>query len=198
VIHRPDRLVVLAGLLVLTTCVVALHGLRSDLSPVSNRVSEYANGPYGWLMAVAFSALGVGLVALGRTLRHAPHRPWAPVLLYAAGIGAVVSGVYRTGAPPPSETVHSLASTSMTVAIVMVAVAGALPWGRREILGPTLAWTAAILVVLSTLLHDTRWTGLAQRTLWAVLLVWLWRLASAPEGGGRISAAAATGTPTRQ
>ena len=51
------------------TSVVALHLLPNSLGPVGARLSEYANGEFGWLMTVAFVTLGLGMVALALGLR---------------------------------------------------------------------------------------------------------------------------------
>ena len=41
-----------------------MHGLRPEYDPVVETVSQYAVGPYGYLMTSAFLALGPGVVAL--------------------------------------------------------------------------------------------------------------------------------------
>lgn len=74
---RAGRLTI-ALLLWATACVVALHLLRSDLDPVGHRLSEYANGPYGYLMTTAFVALGGALLTMAVGLRCA-SRAQGPV-----------------------------------------------------------------------------------------------------------------------
>ncbi|HEY8339803.1 MAG TPA: DUF998 domain-containing protein [Egibacteraceae bacterium] len=154
-------------------CVVALHGLRADLSPVSRRLSEYAIGPHGGLMLVAFCALGAGLLALAAAL--VGERPRAvAALVAAAGVGLVVSGLYPTdpGATTATELVHSRASALATLALL---VAAGWRWlaVRPDRLGGSLAGAALVLWAASPLLHDSPVTGLSQRALWAVLLGWL-------------------------
>ena len=41
-------------------------------APARHRISEYANGPYGYVMTAAFVSIGTGMLALG-------GRCWAPV-----------------------------------------------------------------------------------------------------------------------
>jgi hypothetical protein len=164
---------------------VLLHVVRSDLSPVGDRLSEYANGSYGSVMTAAFWALGLGMAALGLGMLVAGGpRGWprvVPFAVIAAGVGMVVSGVYPTdpvGAPTTAESIHSVASGSASVVLIGAAVTwSVLRWGRRPrpALGVTgvLACSALGLGAASPILHDTAWTGLSQRLLWLTLLAWL-------------------------
>ena len=45
------------------TLLAVLHAVKSDLSPTWRMVSEYAIGPHGWLMALAFLTLAAACVA---------------------------------------------------------------------------------------------------------------------------------------
>jgi hypothetical protein len=188
------RVVTIAGLLCSLAFVAVLHVVRADLPPVSHRLSEYANGPYGWMMSAAFFALGSGLIALGVAL-GAESRPRGIAWIMSAtavlaGAGALVSGAFRTGVSHASEVIHSRASALATVAIVALALAyskaavGHRPRGAHDPAGAVLALIAAALAALSPLLHDTRWSGLGQRLLWIALLTWLLRAAwQLPRGG---------------
>lgn len=184
---RSARGVSITGLLGSVTCIVILHVVRSDLSPISTRLSEYANGPYGWAMTLAFVALSIGLATLGASL-WVDRRPntvaWtflATALLAAAG--TILSAVFRTGASEISETIHSRASATGVVAVVALALMYSLPYTRNprgsnlDRVGIGLAGVAASLALMSPLLHHSRWTGLSQRLLWASLIVWLLRTA---------------------
>lgn len=87
----------------------------------------------------------------------------------------------ETGGSATSETIHSRASAFATIAIVILALAYATPIAlpQRPVVsdpvGKALAVVAVVLVGISTLLHETRWTGLGQRALWLVLIIWLVR-----------------------
>lgn len=182
---RPTaRTLTLALLLCSAACVLALHALRTDVPPVSERLSAYALGPYGWLMTVAFVALGCGLASLGFTLLTERPRgtTWlVPTLGIAAGVGMVLSALYETEVSASSEIVHSRASIAATIAVVGLVVAHSLPAARRwsrvgaDRTGIALAFAAVALLALAPVLHDTRWSGLGQRLLWAVLFAWLLR-----------------------
>jgi hypothetical membrane protein len=192
-LRNRARIVAIAGLLCSVTCVALLHVVRTDLPPVAHRLSEYANGPYGWMMTLAFVALGCALVALGVALRAGRDMDRITWIISAtaflAGLGTIVSGVFRTGTSQADEVIHSRASALATVAIVALALAYSIRVARRQTgatrdpVGTGLALAAAALAVLSPLLHATRWTGLNQRVLWTVLLAWLlWAAWHRPPG----------------
>jgi Protein of unknown function (DUF998) len=173
-----------------------LHVLRTDLSPVSDRLSEYANGSYGVVMTVSFFTLGAGMVLLGLGMRLTGHRNgWSrivPPAVIVAGCGMVVSGLFPTdplGAPTTTERVHSLASGSATVLTIGAAAVSSLAayaHRPRRVIGPTdvLAWAAIGLGAVSPVLHETDWAGLSQRLLWLTLMSWLlvtaWQFAPPP------------------
>ena len=73
---------------VAAAAIAALHVLRRDLSPLSDRLSPYAIGPHGWLMAVGFAAMTVALVGtaavLWRSRRTALDSLFSAVLVSAA------------------------------------------------------------------------------------------------------------------
>jgi hypothetical membrane protein len=176
-----------AGLLSSITCVTILHTVRTDLSPLSHRLSEYAVGPYGWMMTAAFITLGCGVMALGIALWAEKRRDEGAWIFLAiallAAVGTILSGVFRTGASDISEAIHSRASAIAVVAVVALALAYSVSLARRrpsaasDPVGAGLAVTAAALAVMSPVWHHTRWTGLSQRLLWIALITWLLRAA---------------------
>jgi uncharacterized protein DUF998 len=177
------QMVTIAGLSFSVTCVVILHVVRTDLPPASHRLSEYANGPYGWLMTAAFVALACGIMALGITLgaeRGPGRRSWIfPTIAFLAGVGAFLSAAFPTGVSPTSESIHSRASALATLSIVALALAYSVSAARRQEdadadrVGIRLAIAVAALTAISPLVHETHWTGLGQRLLWVAVLAWL-------------------------
>jgi hypothetical protein len=167
-------------LLLSVACVVLLHVLRSDLDVVGDRLSEYANGRYGTLMATAFFAVGGAMACLGAAmiLTGATSGWWrlVPAALAIGGLGMVISGIYRTD-PTGSgtqEDIHSLASGCASLALIGAAVAwSVLGPGRHVVPARVLAVVALALGAVSPTLHHSAWTGLSQRLLWATLLGWL-------------------------
>ena len=142
----------LVGLLVFVAIVLVEHGVRSELSPASHQISEYANGPHGWLMTLAFSAWAVSLVCAAGVLR--PWPGWRPVgvalLIAAAGIGLVAAFHTQTvaGQLPPGQALrtggmlHDIGSGAATVSLFAGALLSLRPGGtvlRR--------WTVALLTL---------------------------------------------------
>ncbi|HZA20640.1 MAG TPA: DUF998 domain-containing protein, partial [Actinomycetota bacterium] len=126
---RP-RIIAIAAFSCSLICIAALHLLRTDLSPVSHRLSEYAVGPYGWVMTAAFVALSCGLVALGIVLRTDTRDriAWAlPAVAFVAACGAIVSALFKTGTSDLSEAIHSRASAIAVVAVAALALARSMP-----------------------------------------------------------------------
>jgi hypothetical protein len=161
--------------------VLALHVLRPDLGPRRDRISEYAIGAYGFVMAVAFVAVGLGLLAMATLVAEGGGR-WSrgvAIAIGIAGLGMIAAGIWRTDSTRSgvlTDAVHSRASALATVALI----GAALAWSVFRRLHPRsldlaagLAVLATVLGVLSPLLHDTSWTGVSQRLLWAALLAWL-------------------------
>jgi hypothetical protein len=154
----------------------ALHAVRPELDPLAHRLSDYANGDHGWLMAVAFALMAAAalvmaplVAAAGRTPRR--RRAMRAAMVVAA-FGLAAAGIFRTGAPEAgvlSDQLHALTSSAAAIALVAAAVLS----GRRVI-----GALAVVLLVTSPLLHHTAVAGLDQRVLWAVVLVWL--VTSAP------------------
>ncbi|MET0909142.1 MAG: DUF998 domain-containing protein [Ilumatobacteraceae bacterium] len=186
---RSARTASLALLGIGLVCIVALHVLRRDLPPAGHRISEYAIGPYGALMAVAFVAIGLGLLAFGAAIAASTRdRPSALVAaaVAVAGLGMIASGVWRTdpgrsGTTP--DAIHSAASAFATLVLIVAALGWSVVPHRdrhRPDVGAVLAVLAAVLGALSPALHRSSWTGISQRLLWLTLLTWLmvtaWRL----------------------
>ena len=176
------RLVSIALLGAALACIVVLHVVRRDLEPARHRISEYALGPHGELMAAAFMCLGVGVLALAWPLARAAA-PWSPVVLVvvtASGLGMVISGIFRTDperSGVTTDAIHSYASAVSTMALIGTAVLFSLgrraPRPKLPRITVVLALLGAILGALSPFLHRSAWTGVSQRLLWLTLVAWL-------------------------
>jgi hypothetical protein len=183
-VSRAARRVTVAGLACALGCVAVLHVARADVPPVARRLSVYAIGSHGWIMTAAFVALGCALAALGfALLREGPRgATWIiPMAGVVAGAGMILSAVFETGGSGSSEVIHSRASIAATVVVVGLVLVHSTPVARRwsdvpiDRIALGLAVGAVVLAAAAPLLHDTRWSGLGQRLLWAVLLVWILR-----------------------
>jgi Protein of unknown function (DUF998) len=179
---RPDRRALAAASIALSligvVAVVALHVLRPDLAPISHRLSEYAIGTYGGVMTAAFVCVGASLLTLAAAIVAADRRLCSRVTAVAvglAGVGMVVSGVYRTDVSRSGATadaLHSAASGLATLALISAAVFWTAVASRRA--APVVLATMGLaLGAVSPALHRSRWSGLSQRLLWVTLLAWV-------------------------
>jgi hypothetical protein len=160
-------------------CVVALHVIRPRVSPIDRPLSEYALGPDGWLMDIAFATAAAGFTALAIFLASSRGRPrLVPAALLVATVALVLSAAYRLDANDDTKSaIHRWASGAAAAAVVVAAVGWSVagggrrrPW-RRGIELP-IALLALGLAMLSPALHDTSLTGIHQRLVWAALIAW--------------------------
>lgn len=197
----------IAVIIILSTAflaVLALHFVRTDLDPVRDVMSGYANGRVGALMTFAFYALGIGTIVLAVRLRRSTDRTWAPftvsMALGVGGLGLILAGVFeveRPGVPDTlSEIIHSDGAIAGFVLIVIAMVLFPYVCHRDErwesFLVPSisLAVIAVAAAAFSPVAPSTTFAGIAQRVLavvvfgW-VLLVAIWmRFRIPPSGGG--------------
>ena len=179
---RPDhRLLATASIalsLIGVGAVVALHVLRPELAPVSHRLSEYAIGRYGGLMTAAFVCVGASLLALAGAIVDEDRRVRALVVAAAvgiAGLGMILSGMYRTDASRSGATADALHSAASGLATLTL-IGAAVVWtaiALRRTAPVVLATMCVALGAVSPALHRSRWTGLSQRLLWLTLLTWV-------------------------
>jgi hypothetical membrane protein len=181
-VRAATRTVTLALLFVSGGCLVALHMVRGDLDPIARRLSEYATGPYSFVMAAVFYATGLALLTLSAQVAGAGSAGvirLAAALIALAGAGLVLSGVFRTGTDSMLvEIVHSRASgtsvIALTAAAALTSIHPAFDGLRRwDTAARLLTAVVVVAVVVSPILHATRWAGLSQRVVWFSLAAWL-------------------------
>lgn len=169
--------------------IIALHGLRPEVDPVAAVTSEYAVGPYGWLMTSAYFvfsgallALGIGLArALSRRARETP----GIALLFLAALGTAVAGLapVDVGAARPITTqgwIHRMAAivafASMTGGPLLL-----VRWFRRDPGWRDLAWLGAVsgtvglagLTGIQLVLLERGLAGFAQRVVLVLVAAWM-------------------------
>ncbi len=186
----------------------ALHVLRPDLDPASNFVSNYAVGPYGWVMSTFFIAFSLGICSLvaglgARRRGGALGRVGFAALLVAAA-GLIVAAIYPTDLPGGPYTrsgdIHEL-SFKVNVAGILLGVLclsaalGADPaWrGHRRTLWALAALVAMALVIQFATLRKGLPYGIANRFFVVVVFAWMGFVADRL----RRSAPAPTGLPPR-
>ena len=171
---------------------VALHFLRPDYNPISRFVSEYAVGPYGFLMTSASVALSLGSLALVSGLHQGVAWPARSrlglVLLGIWSVGVLVAGIFRADLQGAPETtmgrIHELASGLSFLSLILATLL--LSWRFKQdaqwscFHQPALMLSLMILVALIALFlfNSTRFAGLSQRIFVITLLVWLLRTAA--------------------
>ena len=86
--------------------IMLLHVIKPELDPKTRMVSEYARGPAGWLMQLAFWCMGIGCWAFAiATWTSLP--PLGLALLLICGLGFAGAGVFVTdpvSLAEPSQT----------------------------------------------------------------------------------------------
>ena len=187
----PGKLVKLLSALALTgfayfsATIVALHVLCPEYDPTTETVSQYAIGPYGYLMTAGFLGLSPAVFALALGLwRSVTPRPWlGSLLLSTAGFCIFLVGVFpidpRPGAMPTTETTHDAAFMASFVFTVAAMVVLTRHFGRdamwRSIQPVSLTLSLIVVVGLAAfvVLSDTSWRGAAQRVCIITVLLWL-------------------------
>jgi len=150
------------GALGLLAMVALLHVLKPELDPSWRFISEYAIGPLGWLMTLAFLAWAASCLALSMAARpvmtNARGRAGAR-LLAIVGLALVVAGIFPqdpvTSAPGQGTTagmLHALASMVGIPGIPIAAmlISSGLPGGLRGgavRLAAHLTWISLLLMI---------------------------------------------------
>jgi hypothetical membrane protein len=195
--HRQlvlTRLAPAAMMLILLYPVAAitLHLLPTGFNPVTHELSDYANGPYGWLMTVGFLGLGLGslllvwIVARGHDAGLLSRATL--VLLGVWGAARFLAAFFPDDLPGAVPTVHgrihnvlgALAFFSVSIAMILASRSF-----RREPRWSSLSRLSLVLGVLAliaTLLfvggvesssptHPV--LGLSERVFYICAIVWL-------------------------
>jgi hypothetical protein len=197
----------IAAIIILSTAflaVLALHLVQTDLDPVRDVMSGYANGPFGNLMTFSFYALGIGTIVLAVRLRRSTDRSWAPITISMAlglgGLALILAGVFEVERPGVPDTLNEIVHSNGAIAgFVLIVIAMVLfpyvcyrdeRWESFLVPSLSLAIIAVAAAAFSPVAPSTTIAGLAQRVLavvvfgW-VLLVAIWmRFRIPPSGGG--------------
>jgi hypothetical protein len=124
--------VAIIGTAIFVVLIAALHFLSPEMNPIERRTSEYAVGPFGYLMTLAFVAMSLAtwslVIGLRRNLSKPAISPLGLGFLGVFGIGLLVAATFPTdleGAPQTlAGTIHSIngsiAFLSLTVGTNLV------------------------------------------------------------------------------
>ena len=198
VIHPGNQiarltLIAIAGILYFVVVVVTLHFLRPEYNPINHAVSNYAVGPFGYLMTSAFYVLALSVIALaaGLFFSIALNRPSriAILLLCLASCGMVVMGIFPGDAhalhPPATITgvIHWTAAAISFLGIMIAAMllSRSFKTDKRfqRFQRPCFVLARAMIgaLLLYGVLAPVGWVGIGQRIYIAVCLLWLITLA---------------------
>ena len=154
---------------------IALHFLEPEYDPRFQFMSDYAWGPYGWLMTTTFFVLGLALVTIALGLRDVHHSsPSARTgfgLLVIGALFVCMAGVFR-GFP-----LHDVGGAVAFPSLVMAALF--LSWSFRDAAGwqaihpVTLVIALGMLAAVVSMVADVGMPGLQQRAFFCLLLLWL-------------------------
>lgn len=180
-------LLAIVGMAYYLVSVVAAHLLRPDIHPVSDPVSYYAVGPYGFFIGIAIFALGVGSLALTLGLHLGiapPGRTRVGLLLLALyGVGQLVVAIFSIDAESAQTTtgiIHNNAGNISFFCFPPAAILLSSGMGKderwRSLKRPALVLSlvvlvGAILVMVSA--NVVGGFGMAQRLFLLTTVLWM-------------------------
>ena len=186
-------LITVVGIAYFIVVVCVMHFLRQDYNPVNHAVSNYAVGPFGYLMTSAFYVLALSVIAeaadlfLSIDLNKASLA--AILLLCLSSCGIVVMGIFPGDAHslhPPATLIGVIhwAAAAFSFLCVMVAaflLASSFKSDERfqRFQQPCLVLALAMVgaLLLYGALALVGWVGIGQRIYLAVCLLWMLVLA---------------------
>jgi hypothetical membrane protein len=179
--------VALLGTAVFVVLIAALHFLSPDFDPIQRRTSEYAVGPFGYLMTSAFVAMSLAswalVIGLRRDLAPPAQSRVGVVLLGVWGIGLLVAATFPTdleGAPQTvAGTIHTISGALTFLSLIVGANLVSRKLKHDERWRPTsrIAWVLALIMIpvfLAGGVAAARETGagIAQRILLVAVATW--------------------------
>jgi hypothetical protein len=186
-------LIAIGGIVYFIVAVVVLHFLRPEYNPINHAVSNYAIGPYGYLMTAAFYALALSVfaLALGVFFSVALNKLSRVVilLLCLASSGMVIMGIFPGDAhalhPPATITgvIHWAAAGLSFLSIMIAAFLLSRSFKKDERFQrfQRPCFILAMIMVGALLLYGilalVGWVGIGQRIYLAVSMLWLFDLA---------------------
>jgi hypothetical membrane protein len=126
----PAELVSITAILTYHALLIALIYLRPDLDPSWHTISEWALGPYGWLMSAGFLlsavAYGAAFVAFRGRLHDRTGKAGLVLLgvcvIGTAGVGVFTTDPLTAAAPSARGMMHVILGTSALVLLPVAAL----------------------------------------------------------------------------
>jgi len=162
-------------------CVLALlllHLLRPDISPATSEISDYAFGPYGWVMTTVFIVWGIGLLALSLgLLRSGPRSVAAWIgsgLLSIAFVGGLIAAIFPSGGVHVLNFFVGNGSLFLSFVLLSVSFFSDSRWRSYRITAVTLLALVIVAFILLFLVpHPGMLFGFVNRSFAALLFAWL-------------------------
>ena len=182
-------LIAIGGIVYFFVAVVVLHFLRPEFNPVDHAVSNYAVGPYGYLMTAAFYALALSVFALAlglaRSMVLTNQARLAVLLLNIAGVSMIVMAIFPGDVHalhPPATITGVIHWTAAGVSFSSIMIAAFIlsncfktdeRWQafQRSTQVLTIAMVVGLLVY--GVLALIGWIGIGQRIYISMSLMWL-------------------------
>jgi hypothetical protein len=142
-VSKPAAWVAIAGAGAVLLLLATLHVLSPEFDPAWHVVSEYANGRYGWVLALMFASWAVSSWALAISVWSHVNTIGGKIglaLLIAAGIGEAMGSAFDI-----KHALHNLAgmigvfSLPIAAMLISVCLARTQEWSAGKSL---LLWTA--------------------------------------------------------
>jgi hypothetical protein len=168
--------------------IVSLHFLRPDLNPISHPTSEYAVGPYGFLMTTAFLSMSVAslslVIGLFKGIPEPARSRIGLILLGIWGVGVLIAMSFPINLEGTeltfTSTIHRingpLIFLCLTVGTILVSRSFKRDqnWAPFYRLALTLSSTMLVIFIITALNAATKsgFEGLCQRIFLVVFVTW--------------------------
>ena len=186
-------LIAIGGIVYFVVAFAVLHFLRPEYNPINHAVSNYAVGPYGYLMTAAFYVLALSVFALAlgltRSIDLTNLSRVAVLILCLASVGMVVMGIFPGDVHalhPPATITGVIHWTAAAISFLSIMIAAFLlsscfrtdeRWQAFQHPCFVLALAMIGALLLYGILALVGWIGIGQRIYLAVCLLWLLVLA---------------------
>jgi hypothetical protein len=178
----------LIGIAYFVAVIVTLHFLRPDLNPISRPTSEYATGPYGFLMTSAFLSMSVAslslVIGLYKGMPQSARSRIGLILLGIWGVGVLVAMSFPIDPEGTRQTttgiIHRingpLTFLSLTIGTILVSKSFSRDKNWRPIHRSALSLSVIILVMFIitgvNIAIASGFEGLCQRVFLIVFATW--------------------------
>ena len=151
-----------------------LHALPTDVDPVTDPVSEYAEGDYGTLEVLAMLAVGLGALALTAALHKTPRRSMVGlVLLGLFSLAKVAQAFFPIDVGNETTTSGSIHNVLGTVAFFALPVAAVLLSPSRDRVETVIAVLLAVAMAAVFTSNAVGGDGIAQRVFLLLSSIWM-------------------------